>query len=209
LLKTVLGLIWLGTTLLTEKDMVISDRHADSEQLLVQYDRVVADISALEHVLASLRNRRSTIEYSLESITRPSDDVFSRPKGDNSNCRVKALPQDQMQKGSWYKGEFTPTTDKVSAYLYVMTRLLNDHTDLQARIADRVNAGARRRRYLARNLSGLHPSKTEVWVMAHSADLGNGWYADKNLSGERMQSILERAVSAVGLEVGRDAGLVW
>jgi hypothetical protein len=177
--------------------MSLSHQTMDAEQLLAEYDQVSSEISALEHLLAGLRMRRIAVETALDELTTP-----QKPRPGTSS-------KESGPAGYSYRGAFTPARDKISIYLGVLRHLLADFPNKADEIASALRAGGRRRRYLARNLSELNLGKSVAWVREHSANLGNGWFADKNLGQDRMEKNLRRALAAVGLQIASDVRIRW
>ena len=63
--------------------------------------------------------------------------------------------------------------------------------------------------YVAEDRQRLFLGKPEGWIRRHSVELSEGWYADTNLSVERMQVLLPVAVRATGWKWGDDVRVFW
>jgi hypothetical protein len=55
----------------------------------------------------------------------------------------------------------------------------------------------------------LFTAKSDDWIRRHSVVLVEGWYADTNLSRERIRTLLPVAVRAAGLRWDDDVKVFW
>jgi hypothetical protein len=166
-----------------------------AERLLVEFDEVNEAMAAANTWMATLERRRHQLVDLLDEATRPPPPVPSAPK--------------IIQRGVQFQGELRRMWNFIDIHLFVLRGLWAAVPDRRTVIAAAMSSRGTVRRYVAEDRQRLFMGKPDAWVRRYSVELSEGWYADTNLSVERMRVLLPVAVRAAGWKWGEDVRVFW
>lgn len=173
-------------------------------KLLSEFESLELVVDLTEKLLGKLRQRQSELTELLDSLTSPQLAQTLDIAVNGASIRLPPQRPRYAPRGYKYKGEDHQVFDKIDIHKNILRLLLRDYPDKQNAIASALRREGRLRNYMSRDRMSLFPGKDTYWVQKHSVNLGNGWYLDTNLAGERIQKLLRAAVCAVGLAWGKD-----
>lgn len=104
---------------------------------------------------------------------------------------------------------FHPCWTNKAVYLGVLRHLWRSRSSRREEMARASRMGARTRRYLALSRDQLFSGRPVDWSRMHSSPIADGWYADTNLSAERMRVILRRVIYAADLSTDSCIDVEW
>lgn len=164
------------------------------DSYLIELSALKTAIAATQHYLAVAHRRRARLMAELELRSEPAraesaPAITPYPRPEVNRCR----------RGYDYRGTTFRCREKKDIWIGLMQRLLDDFPEKHADIVEALRAKGRKRCYLSRDRQALYENKEMGWVVSHSVRLENGWFLDKNLSGEKMLELLHAAVQAAGL----------
>ena len=168
----------------------------DPERLLVELDQVEVAIGSAESWLATLEHRRDELITVLDAATRP----LPSPAAAVSRT---------IYRGVSFRGEITQFWDFIDIHLHVLRRLWRELPERRDAMAVAMAQRGTSRRYVSQERGRLFSGKSEGWVQKYSVRLVDGWYADTNLSVERIRTLLPTAVRAAGLNWGDEVKVFW
>ncbi|MBL8447041.1 MAG: hypothetical protein JNJ44_06470 [Zoogloeaceae bacterium] len=178
--------------------------------LLFELDALTAIVGKMEDLLCLANQRQKQLFAALDFMTAP---LISIPIGvveyeKSADPSLSAPPgpraADRLKRGYDYRGKTKRCWEEKDIWIGVMSRLIHDYPESHADIQQALKSKGRTRTYFSRTPSGLFPNKSHEWSKKHSVQIPGGWFLDKNLSGDRMKSLLRTAVEAVGLTWGLD-----
>lgn len=161
-----------------------------------ELEQIESTIAAAVKCLRAMHERRDTLIDELERVTRPAP-LLPEPR------RIEIGP------GYDYRGTLTRRWAAIDIYLDLLRRLWIDFPERRKEMAAAMGARGATRTYVATTRAGLFPQRHLGWAMQHSRPLVEGWYADTNLSRERMRVLLPAAVAAAGLKWRQDVKVYW
>jgi len=170
-------------------------QHESPERLLQEWEQLDQVIGAAENYLAECKGRLSVVQEKIDSMTKP-------PLVDSPIRRYQP-------SGFEYKGQFYRHAHKIDIYMGILKLLFNEFPQQTAIIVSRVQLIGRSRSYLSRDREALFPGKSHAWTSRHCAQLDGEWWADTNLSGRTMISILSAATRSVGIKLGGELKTSW
>ena len=165
-----------------------------AERLLVEFDEVNAAMAAASTWMAALELRRHQLADLLDEATRPAPPPVA-PK--------------IIHRGVQFQGELRRMWNFIDIHLFVLRRLWAAVPDRRGAMAAAMSSRGTARRYVAEDRQRLFMGKPDVWIRRYSVELSEGWYADTNLSVERMRVLLPIAVRAAGWKWGEDVRVFW
>lgn len=188
----------------------ITDRPDPPDSLLSELDAITAIIGNTKNLLSLAEEREKQLIAALDCLTAPPIRLpivttESEASAGPSTCPISSPPAaDKLRRGYDYRGKTKRCFEVNEIWIGVMSLLLHDFPKKQAAIQQALKARGRTRTFLARTQAELFPDKNHEWGKKYSVQILGGWYLDKNMSGDRMKSLLRSAVEAVGLTWGRD-----
>lgn len=163
---------------------------------LEELEQIESAISASQHWLATLHERREALTAELERITRPLPIVVMAP--------VR-----KIGPGFEYSGVVTVRWRHTDIHVELLRRLWTEFPDRREAMANAMGRYGTTRTYVARTRAELFPGHSPAWACRYSRTLVEGWFVDTNLNRERMRRILPAAVAAAGLTWGKDVKIYW
>ena len=168
----------------------------DPNAMLAELDLVEQAITTAQANLDNLLIIRDSKIRMLDAITSP----FAQP------C---APTRKMASRGYVYQGEHRASRYFIDIYLGVLRRLWMGFPEKRGSIAEAMARSGYSRRYIAQNRASLFADKAPEWMLKYSAELVDGWYADKNLNQDHMRKLLPIAVRAAGLRWNKDVKVYW
>lgn len=167
------------------------------ERLLAEFDEVNAAMAAANAWMASLELRHVQLADLLDAATRPTP---TRPASAASKV---------VHRGVLFRGELRRMWNFIDIHLFVLRGLWAAVPERRGAMAAAMACRGTARSYVAEDRQRLFLGKPDRWIRRHSVELSHGWYADTNLSVERMQVLLPVAVRAAGWKWGDDVRVFW
>ncbi|MFA6314321.1 MAG: hypothetical protein WCV99_19940 [Sterolibacterium sp.] len=166
------------------------------DQLLQEWQQLNYMINEKEHYLAQLNRRRSEIQATLDTITKPAS---------------KGPVTQRKPRGYEYNGVFypRPLASYISITKEIFAMLFREFPQQIDQVASAVGQVGRTRCYLSRAREDLFPGKDRLWIEKHSAPLTEEWWIDTNLSRSAMRRVLSAATRALGIRLGDDLKISW
>jgi hypothetical protein len=182
-----------------ETFMTGSSESFQAERLLAEFDEVNAAMAAANTWMASLELRQHQLADLLDAATRPTP-APAQP--------VAAAPK-VVHRGVLFRGELRRMWNFIDIHLFVLRGLWSAVPERRGAMAAAMSCRGTARCYVAEDRQRLFLGKPDGWIRRHSVELSEGWYADTNLSVERMQVLLPVAVRAAGWRWGDDVRVFW
>jgi hypothetical protein len=177
--------------------MASSSESVPAERLLVEFDEVDVAMAAAKSWMATLELRRHQLADLLEEATRPPPPQT-----------VPGVPK-IIHRGVQFQGEVRRMWNFIDIHLFVLRGLWAAVPDRRGQMAAAMSSRGTARRYVDEDRQRLFIGKPDEWVRRYSVELSEGWYADTNLSVERMRVLLPAAVRAAGWRWGDDVRVFW
>lgn len=159
-----------------------------------ELEEVESAIKASRQWLSSLETRRDRLMDELDQLTKPS----------NSHTKLPTIGP-----GYVLRGQEVRHWNYIYIYLGVLRQLWQEFPDARDAMAEAMARCGVTRCYVARSVETLFQGKSMNWARKFSRPLVDGWYADTNMSLERMRRVLPMATKAAGLEWGKDLKVYW
>lgn len=167
------------------------------ERLLAEFEEVNSAMAAANAWMASLEQRHVQLADLLDAATRPSP------------TQPVVAASTVVHRGVLFRGELRRMWNFIDIHLFVLRRLWAAVPERRGAIAAAMACRGSARSYVAEDRQRLFLGKPDRWIRRHSVELSEGWYADTNLSVERMQVLLPVAVRAAGWKWGDDVRVFW
>lgn len=177
--------------------MTRSSESFSAERLLAEFDEVNAAMAAANTWMASLELRRHQLADLLDTATRP------------TTTQLVAVAPKMVHRGVLFRGDLRRMWNFIDIHLFVLRGLRAAVPERRASMAAAMSCRGMARSYVAEDRQRLFLGKPDGWVRRHSVELSEGWYADTNLSVERMRVLLPVAVRAAGWRWGDDVRVFW
>jgi len=178
----------------------------DAKALLAEYEEVETTLRLLGDLTGRLKARQSVVRSALEELTRPQPQVATPP---GATLPSQGGGEPFLSMGYVYRGRAVRLWGQTSIYLALLREIFTEMPGQREPVANALASHGSRRRYLSRDRQSLFVGKSPDWVRRHSAEIVDGWFADKNLSGAQMRTNLRRALQTAGLRIGTDVIINW
>jgi hypothetical protein len=161
-----------------------------------ELEQIEAAIRTSQQWIVTLQGRRELLTSELERLTRP-------------QIVATTLLNRTVGPGFVYRGEMCTYWCYIDIHIALLRRLWADFPHKREQMARAMGAHGTTRAYVAQSRDDLFPGQPVEFVQRHSCLLIDGWWVDKNLNRERMQTVLPTAVRAAGLTLGKDITIIW
>lgn len=159
-------------------------------------------------LLRTLEDQNDDMVKRLEKLTRPNYKSLAelfKARGITPGI-ARPIPS---KIGFEYGGEFIPCSSCLDIWRKLLKSLWKDHPDRRIAMAASARRCGYNRSYISDSREDLFTGKTDLWVRKHGRELCDGWYMDNTVTPERINKILPRVVTSIGLKWEVDVRVIW